>query len=320
MICCVGVLAAVAASHGAVAQTGPLLVTHVPGQSLHDAIRESKLAARVGALRADWAARTADAAVPQSYALPSITKGSLLTTSLNVTTPLAAPTLSVSFTTDTPGLSYMCYEFSGPGGGQYLESCYDSGQPLTKGTLVLQAPEGGGVFGLYAAPGTWTLSYIYLVDTAGDFQSYQGSALTAIFQPSTFALTNAGTPDTMPPTVTSGKILTPSISLSSATYPKFLAQLGVGDNLSGVASVLVYIEPPGGTFGLAYYSYTPHPLLTGTAVAADYLFSETGGSIPTGIWTVDGFGACDIATNCYEDFNPADIKKLFGKNKFKVTD
>jgi hypothetical protein len=167
---------------------------------------------------------------------------------------------------------------------------------------------------LYAAPGTWNLVDVQLCDTAGDCQDYQGSALAAIFSNTTFSVTNNGTPDTTPPTVTSGKILTPKVSLSAAS-PQFLAQLGVADDLSGVIYPLVFIEPPGANSSFAYDINTSRPLLSGTAIEQDFINPSS----PTGTWTIFGYGACDLPGNCFYDFNSSDVIALFGKNTFTVT-
>ncbi len=275
--CCLAALATVAASFGATAQTEPLRVTIAPGQSPQQAMRDARLVERVAKLRADWAARAAgDRTLAPTYALPKITAGALLTTSLNVQVALPAPKLSVSFRTDAPSLSFIAYEFTASSANQYLYSEYISPQPLTKGTLILQAPNGGayifygGILGLYAAPGTWSLTFVFLCDTAGDCQEYDGTALAAIFKRTRFTVTNRGTPDTTPPKVSSGKILTPKVSLSAAN-PAFRAQLGVADNLSGVEYPLVFINPTGTGHGNADEIGTPYPLLSGTAVAVDHI-------------------------------------------------
>lgn len=309
-------LAALAASSGALAQTGPLHVGIAPGQSPQAAVRAAKLAALAAQLRASWQARNGAGATP-GFANPSITAGAVTTTTLNVVAALPAPMLSLSFSTDTPGLAAIDWEFASGTGNQSISGSYSSPQPLTTGTLVLQShyPEVGGTLSRYAEPGTWSLTFVSICDTAGDCQYYFAPALTSVIPQNTFTVVNSGKPDISPPTITAAKILTPTISLG-APNPAFAVTLTVKDTLSGVANAFVYIAQPGSTGGSATEALTPHPLLKGTLVAEDPI-SPTD---PTGTWTIMGYRICDVATNCASDFTAADITKLFGKNTFTVTE
>jgi hypothetical protein len=314
MVCLAG-FAAAAGPTAAFADEQPLRIYITPGQSLQEAMRDSLLAERAAALRANWAARTAEPAPATTYAMPSITKGTLVTKTLSVQAPLPSPVLALTFETDTPGLSSVYYSFTSPVGNLYLTNTYTSPLPTTKGTLTLQAHNTAfGLLGGYAPPGTWTLTYVDICDTAGDCQYYQPPQLATLFNRVTFTVTNPGTADTTPPAIVSGKILTPKVKLSAAN-PIFLAEFKVTDTISGVAYAQVFIMPPGSNSSFADDYATPQPVLNGNVVAGTTLETTS----PTGTWTIYGYGACDVAGNCFSDFTAADVLTVFGKNSFVVT-
>jgi hypothetical protein len=98
---------------------------------------------------------------------------------------------------------------------------------------------------LYAEPGTWSITKIYISDFAGYTTYSSGSKLLAVIARRTIDVINNGSPDFIRPTVSFGKLLTPKVSLSSPA-PYFEAKLTVADDLSGVDSVLVSLQGPGG--------------------------------------------------------------------------
>jgi len=126
----------------AFAQSEPLRITMQPGESLRQAMREAIVGKKVAELRANWAAAEAAGLVsPSTYASPKITSVKVLTPSVNVTAPLPAPKIQVTFQTGTPGLASISYEFSAPGGKQYIFDTYSYPGPagLKNGTIDLQA-------------------------------------------------------------------------------------------------------------------------------------------------------------------------------------
>lgn len=127
---------------------------------------------------------------------------------------------------------------------------------------------------------------------------------------------NNGTPDITPPTFGTGKILTPSVSLSSA-MPVFAVRLAVADNLSGVTFANILINPPGSTFPAAgAYVDLLAPALKRTVIAA---WQPDPAKTVIGTYTISSINVCDFAGNCVNDTFPADIKKTFGTTTFQIT-
>lgn len=278
---------------------------------------QAALAARTAELRRAWIASGHN---PGTLAAPpAITSGKILTPEVNVTTAPAAPAVSVKFTTGPAGLSYISLTYSSNTSSQYTLATYLTAYkapPLTQGFLKIQRVGGGntqGAFNLYSAAGAWTLSELSIADKAGNSTNYNQTQLAAIFPSLTVNVVNNRSPDTTPPLISSAKVLTPVVSLSSAS-PDFGASLTVSDDLSGVQYGLITVTPPGSNNSFVANQGDAAPVVNGTVKVYVYL----GGSTTTGTWTISQFGACDVTGNCTYDSNPSDIQALFGTTTFKV--
>jgi len=283
-----------------------------PGVTPMLATMQARAALHATDLKRAWLA----AGHPATSTLPTISSGKILTPTVDVQTAPAAPAISVTFKTGAAGLeSIYAYFYPSTSGGSFTEEYsvpYQSKGP-TKGTIAMQS----GHFSLYAAPGNWTLSYLYIYDQAGNATYYGPSQLASLFPSVAIAVTNNGTTDANPPTVSAGAILTPKVSLSSA-HPTFDVSLTLADDVSGVAETVIFLTPPGVSGGCGYNNYPPSPVLSGTIT--NYGSLACFGTPSTGTWTIDGYLVCDAAGNCLDDQSPADVKALFGKNTFKVID
>jgi hypothetical protein len=175
---------------------------------------------------------------------------------------------------------------------------------------------GTGAFNPYSAPGKWNLASGSVSDCAGNYTSYNAAQLQPLFNTTSIIVVNKQKPDTSPPLVSTGTILTPKVSLSSQ-FPDFGTLLTVSDDVSGVSYTLVSVCPPSGSGGSCWVSniHPPTPILNGKTKNYVYLGSQS----ITGQWTIFEVGICDIAGNCVYDTNSADIVSLFGTNSFRVT-
>lgn len=295
------------------ARTAKIVLT--PQSSLSDQMR-AREAARAATIRKEWlaAGHTIEPAGE-----PQITAGKVLTPKLNAAKQPAAPEYSVTFKTGPAGLSFISAYFDSPGGTQSLEVSYSTSSnplPVTSGTLKIRQPGnsyGEGMFNPYSIPGSWVLEYLYIYDRASHQTSYDQTQIAALFPSATIALTNNGKPDGVAPVISAGKILTPTVKLSS-TYPYFRTQLTVSDNLSGVNSVAVWVRAPGSSDIMSGYNQPPAPLKSGKVGVANTL----GASPKTGTWTIAEVDVCDVARNCLYDSSASDIQGLFGTTTFKV--
>jgi hypothetical protein len=272
-----------------------------------------KLEAHSQALRRAW---LASGHVVETAA-PAITAGKLLTPNLNPIKAPAAPAITLTFQADA-GLAHIggCFSSSASSQELCLQDALPPGPPPpTAGNVAIEQPGGeGGSLTLYAAPGAWTLTDLYIVDQSGAATAYNQSQIASLFTGgSTFEVTNTGTPDTAPPVITAARVLTPTVRLSSAN-PAFGAQLTVSDNLSGVGEICIDVTDPNDNEYSCGYDIPPSPrsgaVNTGTSIA--------GG--PVGTWSILDYDVCDVAGNCVYDDNPSDIQSLFGTTTFKVKD
>jgi hypothetical protein len=246
-------------------------------------------------------------------AAPTIVSGAIVSQTINVTVPPATPEVKIKY--KSPGLlSFIELEFVSPA-GNYLYSFYDAPVPKSKsGTVTYEYLFQS--LSLWAQSGTWTLSSAEIVDAAGNYTLYDASQLGALFPSLNVTVVNPGQVDYTPPTISAGTILTPTVK-ASAAYPYFEAQLSMTDDVSGVAYPLVFISPPNGDYSESYDTALPLPELSVMALSATPL--DAFGPIQTGLWSIMGFGGCDLAENCTYDFNASDVQTLFGTTTFKVT-
>ena len=265
---------------------------------------------------------------PTTVSPCEITAGRILTPRLDVANPPAAPKIETTFRNCTPGVKNIYARFQSSRSVQYMDTYYaanDSDPPRVAGTVQfarigLAYPV--GAFTPYSQPGVWALSQLSISDRQGNARDYQGAALASLFPSLGIRLTNAGTADSMAPLITAGQLLTPTVRLSSA-WPAFGAKLTVSDDVSGVAYTFVTVCVPGSLYNcLGYSEDSPAPFLNGNVKDYDYLCSIFTGDcsgVPTGTWTITGYGACDVAGNCLYDYNTSDVMALFGTTTFSVT-
>jgi hypothetical protein len=276
---------------------------------------QAREAARAAEIRKQWLAGHTMAPSLE----PTITGGNILTSKLNAARQPAAPEYSVTFNTGPSGLSSVEAYFYSPGEKQYIYVAYGApnpAPPLTSGTLKILQPGNSytdGMFSPYSVPGTWQLEDLYIYDRASNYTRYTQQQVAALFPGTSIALTNNGKPDGVDPVIAAGKILTPTVKLSS-TYPFFRTELTVSDNLSGVHDVGVWIQPPGGGNYMSGYNDPPAPVKSGKLV----VYNDLGTSPKTGTWTITELEICDVAGNCVQDYDASDIQSLFGTTTFKV--
>ena len=295
------------------------------GMSPQQAKLLSRLEARAAAARRAWLASGHETRT----AAPAITSGELLTPNLNVAKAPAAPEVSVDYQA-AAGLSLIsaCFDsnmttqticsyyfvpfgLKGPTGGKVeIEEPYSNNTGDGVGAGISD-----GSLSLYAAPGDWSLSSLFIADISGAFVYYDQSQIATLFPGgSTINVTNSGTPDTSPPVILSGKVLTPVVKLSSPN-PGFGAELTVSDNLSGIGQICVDVSAPNNTEYACDDNLPPSPQ-SRVVLAGTYI----GKSAPTGAYTIADYSVCDVAGNCVFDSNSADIQSLFGTTTFTVTD
>lgn len=296
-----------------------MVVTMRPGESLPLALIRTQLDARAAQLRKAWAASDRR----NLTAAPSIVSGRILTSSIDTIHAPASPKISVRFDASA-GLSSIGATFQSDSTGQTLLSSYDVGfgvPPLTSGKIMIEEPFAGitsdmgrGGLGLYAAPGTWTLVSLAIIDSSGTKTTYDQTQIPALFPSgSTIKVKNPASPDTKAPLVTAGKILTPTVHLSS-TPASFGARMTVSDDISGVELPCVFVQPPGATAPFCAPIVLPAPVLSGTVESWTFI----GGLGQTGTGTITGYEVCDVAGNCLVDSNASDVKALFGTTTFTV--
>jgi hypothetical protein len=276
-------------------------------------------AQKTATLRAQWARLVAEGKAPSVITEPSLVAGKVLTPRIFVTRPPGIPQVELELDAGTVGIDSVSVLITSPSGLHSVEA-FGIGLPLyppqsrhTKFALQINPPFFAGGFGLYTEAGNWHVQQVMVQSKDGNSVTYEPSEIAELFS-STIVNIVSKTPDVTPPTAGSGAILTPTVSLSAST-PQFVASLAVADNLSGVASAYLTIQPPGNGFNTSAYLSVAAPLLKGTVYP---VLSLTAQSI-VGTYTITGYSVCDYASNCLSDTVAADIKKLFGATTFEVT-
>jgi hypothetical protein len=193
-------------------------------------------------LRHAWIRRHPNTPLPTGN--PVITTGSITTPIIVVRTPPAAPGVSFSFTAGPTGMAYTMFYFTGPE-GQTITVGYFSYDSPTSGSFTILSP--GMSLNEYQQAGVYKLTAATIADYVGNSTDYNEAQLAAIFPSQTFRVFNPGASDATPPKVFSGKIVTPTVSLSAAR-PVFAVDLTVSDTVSGVSNVSLVLTAPMGVF------------------------------------------------------------------------
>ncbi len=263
---------------------------------------------------------------PASYAAtePAITAGRIITPSIDVSQPPGQIAISLTLKYGTVGISTILPAFTSPDGSHSISNFVSPPAspiqaPPKTFTVQIASPFANGGLGIYSEPGAWTLTSILLIAKDNTTVSYTGTQLAALFPSLAVNVTNNGTPDTTPPTISHGLILTPTVSISGAN-PYFAARMAVADTISGVADASIGFNAPapngGFPMGGSAYVTTLAPLGQGDVTAVSQAFTT---GAPTGTYTITNYTVCDYANNCLFETTPAEIKKRFGTTTFEVT-
>lgn len=284
-------------------------ITMLPGHSIQLAMTQAAVMRRVAGARPASSAGTSIRATPGA---PQITSGALLANTLTVGDPASVPAMQFAYKTGPAGLSGAGFTFTSPNGLNALSLNYYPGAFGRKGTITF---DGAASPPNFAQPGQWTLTSAYVGDQNYNFTNYTQAQLAALITNPVIDIINTGPVDFTPPVVTAGKVLTPTVSLSSPV-PQFVAQLSGTDDLSGVAFGFIIIEAPGGSFGQTQTTSAPIAFAHGSMQVSAPFFQGQ----PTGTWSITGFILCDVAQNCSTNVQtPADVQALFGTTTFTVT-
>lgn len=166
-------------------------------------------------------------------------------TSLNLGKSATPFKVAVKATDELSGVTGAYFYAYGPS-GQSLYVSANVGFPLTS----FNTPAGvSSSVSRLLEPGTWTFTYGYVYDAAGNYSYVDQAALEALGS-ATFTVVNNGGYDIVKPTLVDGKILTPTVSLSSilpgttAEPPYVQIKVNAADTgnsaLSGVRQVQLY--------------------------------------------------------------------------------
>jgi hypothetical protein len=270
--------------------------------------RNATIRFHIQQVRNAWAARL-KSGKPATAAPPAIISGKLIKSTIDAHTPPASPSLSFKF--DSPG-GFLAADFQFENAtGQDLDLSYYGPTFAKSGSYTIEDP---GTVGQYAAQGTYTLIYAEIDDLDGQYVAYSASELGSIFPDLNITVTNS-TPDTTSPTISAGKILTPTVSLSSPT-PYFRAKLTVADTVSGVFYGYIVAEDPDGN-EYAFYNYAPSPIKTSASLQIADTFNPA--PTTTGTYTISEVDLVDYANNYTQITDQTALQSLFGTTTFKVT-
>lgn len=180
---------------------------------------------------------------------PPVLKSIRTTGSVNALRSDQFVTVTLDMTDDLSGITYYRVKFESPSGRQFVLREKNAATPLLEATPVLEVgatPYGDWTFGRFAEPGIWRATQVYVSDADNNGTNYDADQLPA-FGSTTFTVTNAGGYDIEPPTLKSGTIDTPTISLSTApngtrpgTLPFASMQMLVSDTGDGAVSGMQY--------------------------------------------------------------------------------
>jgi len=242
---------------------------------------------------------------------PTISGGVVKQGTLVVGQANSLPILEFTYDSKNAPLEGVEFTFTSPNGVDAYEYQYYPRTLGSGGTVVFE-PDLHARY--WAQPGEWQLTSVLIFDTQQNYTQYNQAQLAKLFPKPYITVVNKGAVDITPPVVTAGKILTPTVSLSSPV-PVFRATLTGSDDVSGIGISFVVIKAPGSQFGQTILAPVQTPIKAGTVDA----YAPIASGSPTGKWSITGYGLCDLAGNCFTYSSESDIKALFGTTSFTVT-
>jgi hypothetical protein len=261
-------------------------------------------------------------ALPRGAAAQAVASGQLLTSSVDVTKPAAAPLIVLQI---KGRATIVNFTYTGPSGQLFNQSFNAFDGPYT-GKVEFQGYDsafGAGVnvveaFSLYTERGTWRLTSLSVCGSDLRCTSYSGHTLSALFGGKlSFEVVNPNLPDIEPPKALAAGFKLPTISLAAGLAP--VVDVDVSDNLSGIGNVEVCASNAsiGGTTICFFYFNAPRPIRSGVLSVPAYVLPT---STPTGTYTVYSVSLTDNAGNATGLTDAATIAKLFaGRPSFAIT-
>ncbi|HZM07707.1 MAG TPA: hypothetical protein VFC11_04535, partial [Methylocella sp.] len=162
-------------------------------------------------------------------------------------------------------MAYALFYFTQPG-GQTITVGYSSIDAPTSGSFRILSP--GTSLNEYQQAGVYKLTAATIADEVGNSTDYTEAQLASVFPTQALRVINPGASDGTPPKVLSGKIVTPTVSLS-AVRPVFAVDFTVSDTVSGVARASLVLTAPDGLSSTQAYGAPASPITkTGTLRAA----------------------------------------------------
>jgi hypothetical protein len=165
---------------------------------------------------------------------PPVLKSFRITPPADVAAPFAQLVFDAKATDDLSGVAAVQFGLQGPH-GQGVGGYSWITVPQKSATVRFALNETA-----YVEPGTWTVTYVYVGDAAGNYVFYAGDELAALGNVQvTIANGQPGLVDFTPPVVSQGTVVTPSLSASgtqkgTTQSPLIKADFALSDDRSGV--------------------------------------------------------------------------------------
>ncbi len=245
----------------------------------------------------------------------------ILTPTIDVTKAPGTPAIELTLKAGTVGAAFVTLGIESP---SHMHFYQNSGgltiAPYPKETssetvkFQLGYPFADGSSSLYTAPGAWQLYTLNIISNDGTNITYSGQTLAALFPSLVVNVQNSATPDTTPPSIGKGTVLTPDVSASGSS-PYFAIRLAAHDKVSGVSSVGVVVANEANTFGFQTNSNVGLPATSANVVSYAML---PAGTAP-GTYNINTIFVCDFAGNCNILNTPAQVGAALGATTFQVT-
>lgn len=259
-----------------------------------------------------------------AVAQPVLQSGVIRTRTVDVRQPPAAPAVLLRISGQANEVDFA---WSGPGGTPLYQifigdvyagpvqfqgradDAYAGGPQTIEGgppRLDLQDSENQeAAWGLYEAPGAWSLTGVRLCSAQSVCNAYTGPVLAGLLPQLGFVLRNSGPVDVRPPRLAQGRIETQAISLSQAPLLKLSILALDPDSGVGDLSVCAITQ----TQDQICLSKVPAtPIHKGRAVLSQTLAPGTA----QGTYVINDVFARDAAHNEIDLTDPAAIAALFG--------
>jgi len=233
---------------------------------------------------------------------PQLLGFDIVESSVNVVTGTEIVTFNLTVIDDISGVASVSVYLKGPSG----QTVYANASGASLNGLVHNLSLESSEFGVHAEAALWSIEYISIYDLAGNHSFLNVYDLRNLGRQNTINVSNDNG-DSTPPQLTAFTVVEDQVDIVMGTETVTF-DFTVSDDVSGVASLAIYLKSPNGQ---TVYANASGASLGGLEHTLSLESSAFGLSAEAGIWSIDYISIYDLS-GIHTMYRTSDIEELGG--------